>query len=105
MGAPVEKTMQADPQDDLSGPVLLVKLKKKIQARYPLERFRTIIGRSSECDIVLDRSSRVSRNHAQVLVVDGEVVVEDLGSRNGMYVNRKPCKRYTLRPGDCTGIG
>lgn len=47
-----------------------------------------IIGRSSECDIVvLDPKKRVSRRHAIVRQDNGVVFIKDLGSLNGTYVN------------------
>jgi predicted component of type VI protein secretion system len=45
-----------------------------------------VIGRSSECHLALD-DARVSRQHARLLVGATSVVVEDLGSRNGVYVD------------------
>jgi len=47
-----------------------------------------IIGRSSECDIVvLDPKKRVSRRHAILRQDNGVVFIKDLGSLNGTYVN------------------
>ncbi|MEO6326769.1 MAG: SpoIIE family protein phosphatase [Thermoanaerobaculia bacterium] len=49
----------------------------------------TLLGRSSECDVVLaDRSS--SRRHSRIFREEGEWFVEDLGSRNTTLVNGKP---------------
>jgi hypothetical protein len=45
-----------------------------------------VAGRVAECDLVIDDSS-VSRRHASFRVVDGEVEVRDLDSRNGVLVN------------------
>lgn len=49
---------------------------------------RTTIGRSPDCDIFLDDVT-VSRRHAVLLERDGHFVVEDLGSLNGTFVNRR----------------
>jgi pSer/pThr/pTyr-binding forkhead associated (FHA) protein len=47
-----------------------------------------IIGRSSECDIVvLDPKKRVSRKHALVRQQNGAVFIKDMDSLNGTYVN------------------
>jgi len=47
-----------------------------------------IIGRSSDCDIVvLDPKKRVSRRHALVRQENGVILIKDLGSLNGTYVN------------------
>ncbi len=64
-----------------------------------------VIGRSRECDIVLD-DSNVSRRHAELRpVLDGWTIV-DLGSTNGVTVNgRRIAHSELLRPGDRIGLG
>ncbi len=52
-------------------------------ALYPYP-FR--IGRAPDNHLIL-RDSRVSRNHAQISLQDGNCVLEDLGSRHGVWVN------------------
>ncbi len=46
------------------------------------------LGRDPDADIFLDDVT-VSRRHAEVVVTDGDVVLSDLGSLNGTYVNRR----------------
>jgi len=53
---------------------------------FPLDRERSVLGRHPDCDIVLDAGA-VSRQHAQILHVGDEHLVEDLDSRNGTFVN------------------
>ena len=48
-----------------------------------------VIGRSSSCNLALD-DGLVSRRHALLRVTANEVVVEDLGSRNGVSINGTP---------------
>jgi len=62
------------------------------------------IGRDRTCELVLDNLS-VSRKHARLLWERGRFVIEDLGSANGVFVNGKPVKRYTLGPSIRVGIG
>jgi pSer/pThr/pTyr-binding forkhead associated (FHA) protein len=45
-----------------------------------------LVGRGPDCTIALD-DDQVSREHAQFVVRDDRVLVRDLGSRNGTYVN------------------
>jgi pSer/pThr/pTyr-binding forkhead associated (FHA) protein/S1-C subfamily serine protease len=46
----------------------------------------TLIGRAPECSIVIDEEG-ISRHHAQVDLVEGRLMLKDLGSRNGTFVN------------------
>ena len=62
------------------------------------------IGRLPDCDLSL-RDSRVSRNHAQILLEDGKYFIEDLESRHGLIINGKKAKRHELRPADCVEFG
>jgi hypothetical protein len=52
---------------------------------YSIDRPRTIIGRG-EADIVIN-DSEISRQHAAIEVQGPRVVVKDLGSTNGVFVN------------------
>ncbi len=72
-------------------------------AVFVLER-SVIIGRSANADIqVLDQ--RVSRQHARLLVLEDEVILEDLGSHNGSHVHGHQVHRRPLRPGDKIQFG
>ena len=63
---------------------------------FPLSTGTLVLGRwdpesGSFPDINLDNideEARVSRRHAQILVQSGRVVLEDLNSLNGTFVNR-----------------
>ena len=66
---------------------------------------RTTVGRSPDCDIFLDDVT-VSRKHAVLLQRNGELSIEDLGSLNGTFVNRKRIdSATTLQSGDEVQIG
>ena len=45
-----------------------------------------MIGREPTLELCVDSSS-VSRRHARLLIGGGEAVLEDLGSKNGTFVN------------------
>jgi diguanylate cyclase (GGDEF)-like protein len=62
------------------------------------------VGRDAGCALLLTDAS-VSRRHARLAVVDGELRVEDLGSRNGTRVNGKDVREGRLRPGDRLEVG
>ena len=59
---------------------------------------RTRIGRSPECEIFLDDVT-VSRNHAVLVERDGKFTVEDQGSLNGTFVNRRRIDSGAARGG------
>lgn len=66
-----------------------------------------LLGRLSECDLVLsDEGRQISRRHAAIRCPEDERwVVEDLGSRNGTWVNGAKVERCDLRDGDVIRLG
>lgn len=68
--------------------------------RFDLAAERSTIGRSNDCEVALDVAA-VSRRHAEVIRRGDDFVVEDLGSRNGTFVNsQRIADPTTLKPGD-----
>jgi hypothetical protein len=65
---------------------------------------RTRIGRSPDCEIFLDDVT-VSRNHAVLVQENGKFHVEDQGSLNGTFVNRRRIDNAPLTEGDELQIG
>jgi predicted component of type VI protein secretion system len=64
------------------------------------------IGREPSLPLHLDTDTQVSRRHARIAPQGGQVVVEDLGSTNGTYVNDQPISSpRVLNPGDKVRIG
>lgn len=74
--------------------------------RTQVMRKKTItIGRAEDCDIVLD-SLRISRKHAKLEQTPNGVMVTDLGSKNGTFINGKRIETPTLlQPKDRLEIG
>jgi pSer/pThr/pTyr-binding forkhead associated (FHA) protein len=63
------------------------------------------IGREPEfCEIVLE-NPKVSRLHAEVVEVDGKVLLIDRHSSNGTYVNDERIDRHILQDGDIIYFG
>jgi pSer/pThr/pTyr-binding forkhead associated (FHA) protein len=64
------------------------------------------VGRAAGCQVALASDSYVSQLHARVFTRDGQLYVEDLGSTNGTYLNRKKVSGPMLvRRGDRLQIG
>src|SRR5208337_262540 len=63
------------------------------------------IGRADSNDLTLHHRS-VSRNHARVTVLPGEtVLIIDLGSMNGTFVNGQPVQEHRLADQDRINVG
>ena len=72
---------------------------------FPLKAERSLIGRSSRCDVCIKHPG-ISAEHAVIRQVSGAATVEDLGSTNGTRVNGKRLRQmHTLRHGDQIGVG
>jgi len=72
---------------------------------FPLRMEREIIvGRSSELDMVLVEDM-VSRKHAKITTTGDQIVIQDLGSTNGTFVNGEKIKKVRLKEGDRILIG
>jgi FHA domain-containing protein/zinc ribbon protein len=65
---------------------------------------RTTIGRSPDCDIFLDDVT-VSRKHAVLVQRDDAYYIEDQGSLNGTFLNRRRIESGRLENGDELQIG
>ena len=97
----------ADALDDLGikGPALVVRSGGgRAGETFHPEGERTTIGRSPDCGIFLDDVT-VSRKHAQLMQRNGVFTIEDLGSLNGTFVNRKRVESAELSDGDELQIG
>jgi serine phosphatase RsbU (regulator of sigma subunit) len=67
-----------------------------------LDKDRTLLGRNASCDIVLPATDfAVSREHACISRDQRKFFIEDMGSRNGTYVNNHPVtERRQLKDND-----
>jgi pSer/pThr/pTyr-binding forkhead associated (FHA) protein len=73
-------------------------------AEYRVGSSALLIGRSPHCDIRIT-THFVSREHARILRDRQQVLIEDLGSKNGVFVNAVRVERGALRHGDLVTIG
>ena len=77
-------------------PILLA---QSIGPDIPLEGGVVMVGRHPACDVRLD-SLRVSRRHCILTEQRGGVVVRDLGSTNGTWINGRRVVSGRIHPGD-----
>jgi FHA domain/zinc-ribbon domain len=105
---PEEIADEEGPLDEIAaeGPALVVRSGGGRAGEYfSPQGDRTTIGRSPDNDIFLDDVT-VSRKHAVLVQTGGELKIEDLGSLNGTFVNRRRIDSATrLESGDEVQIG
>lgn len=67
-------------------------------------RTSVTFGRSPEADISIP-DARISRIHAEIRTWDRDLVIKDMGSRNGIVINGVKTEVAVLRSGDTFRIG
>jgi hypothetical protein len=76
----------------------------KVGQSFPLEGERLTIGRSPDAEIFLDDVT-VSRDHAVLVRRNDAWFLDDSGSLNGTYVNRRRIESHKLEDGDELQVG
>lgn len=71
---------------------------------FALHKPVTLIGRREDCDVRIPLGE-ISRKHCKLTRESESVLVEDLGSSNGTFVNGKRVQSASLAPGDTLQIG
>ncbi len=82
-------------------PMLIVYEGKLEGQRWIIDRERIVIGRGSDCDIVLPER-QASRQHVAIERGEDGYLLRDLGSKNGTFVNGREVRDepYRLKDGD-----
>jgi pSer/pThr/pTyr-binding forkhead associated (FHA) protein len=68
-----------------------------------VDRDPVVVGRHPSCDVQL-RSIRVSRRHCCLALVEGQVVVRDLGRTDGTQINDRQVESGRMQGGDVITI-
>lgn len=106
----VEESGELSPIDleqevESSGAVLVIRAGGgRAGESFSITEDRVSIGRSTDADVMLDDVT-VSRNHALLVRRRDGLYVDDLGSLNGTYVNRRRIESHKLTDGDEIQIG
>lgn len=66
---------------------------------FPLQKGNNVIGRSGRADIRF-ADNGVSKSHAQIFVTNDKVIISDLKSSNGTFVNGVKVQNHGLKTGD-----
>jgi len=83
---------------------LILSLDGALLGEYPLEKKYVTIGRRATNDIQIDNLA-VSGDHARVITVGDESLLEDMDSTNGSTLNGRAIQKQSLQHGDVIGIG
>jgi hypothetical protein len=75
-----------------------------IEGSLDLDGREILIGRAMECAIRTE-DAMVSRHHARVYYLNGQYIVEDMGSSNGVFFQEQRVARHPLRHGDAVRCG
>lgn len=90
--------------EDLANDVVNYVLYRQTGERFPITKEGTIVGRSSTLsDFIIHGNGNLSRSHCKFYKSGLELIVEDLDSSNGTYVNGKKlstCGKSTIDVGD-----
>ncbi len=74
------------------------------ETKYPLDKNELTIGRDGNNDIPIF-DNYISRVHARIILKGSQVIIEDMGSKNGIRVNSEATKRHELKHGDRFSVG
>lgn len=87
-----------------SGPRLIVVEPNGMRRDVVIATFPFRIGRQAGNELTL-RDSRVSRQQAQIVSIEGRLLLEDMGSSHGTFVNGEKIQRHELKPSDQIDFG
>ena len=71
---------------------------------YELKVDRTTVGRVSDNAFEIPEAS-VSSHHAEIILQGNDVVIRDLGSTNGTFINGEKITEAVLKPGQTLRFG
>jgi pSer/pThr/pTyr-binding forkhead associated (FHA) protein len=83
---------------------LILSLDDLVLQDIPLTKERTTIGRKPHNDIHIDNLA-VSGDHAVIVTIMNDCILEDLGSTNGTLVNGVLAKKHILQNNDVIELG
>jgi pSer/pThr/pTyr-binding forkhead associated (FHA) protein len=96
--------MPQHPQEGIDMAKLSLRFENKVLKEVPIGGRPLSIGRAPDNDLCVDNLA-ISNYHAKVYVEAGRLVVEDLNSLNGTFVNDLRIERATLHDGDSIVVG
>lgn len=84
--------------------VVLVMFKDGKRRDFPMKKSTLSIGRQPESDLRIPTPD-VSRRHCELVIEDDTLIIHDVGSSNGTYVNGRSIEEVELKAGDQIKVG
>src|SRR3954468_1256498 len=104
-GRPKRRDRPAKGRGGLVNRLVVIEPKARRGAAFPLGAEITV-GRDPSCTITIDGDTFVSTLHLRIYQVDGQAMVEDMGSTNGSFHNGDRLNgAHLLHPGDRIQVG
>ena len=104
-GRPKRRDRPAKGRGGLVNRLVVIEPKARRGAAFPLGTEITV-GRDPACTITIDGDTFVSTLHLRIYQVDGQAMVEDMGSTNGSFHNGDRLNgAHLLHPGDRIQVG
>ncbi len=100
----IVSTMPPTSDQHAGDSVAVLSTESQIHAFDLRQTFRVAIGRHESNDLALN-SRTVSNYHAELMNEDGRLILRDLGSTNGTFVNAERIRQQSLQTGDRIRIG
>jgi FHA domain len=100
LGLPRRGRQPEEPEETPSPPpgrVLVLFADGRELERVQKDRF--VIGRGKHCDLIIN-SGKVSREHAAIVRSGSDWFIEDLGSSNGTWYDKRRISRRQIQDGD-----
>ena len=85
-------------------PTLVVRTPGQPALEVEIDQAEMHLGRSDDCEVVIDEQD-ISRRHALLRRAGRGFVIQDLGSRNGVFVNDEQVQDAEIGPGDVVRLG
>ena len=83
---------------------VILKLNNKVLKELTIDKNEIIVGRDETSDIQIDNIA-VSREHATIVKGPNYYFIEDMQSKNGIFINGKKINKKFLKPDDEVIIG
>lgn len=101
-----EEAAPAEPAPEAARLELVFALPGRGLQKVPLTKGEITLGRSDDCDIIVqDGEKRISRKHAVLRVAEDGITLTDLNSANGTFVQGDRIESVTLAPGASFQLG